>query len=323
MKTKPMDNARLGLFVLAGLIFLIFSLYMIGRNRNFFGSTFIIEASFHDVNGLTPGNNVRFAGIDVGTVRDITIENDTSILVTMVIDKKARPYIKKNSLAAIGTDGLMGNQLVNINSIVGSALPVEEGDRIRSLKPIETDAMLRTLNTTNENIAIITSDLRKITKKINNSNSLWQLLSDTLIAQDLKHAAVNIRRAGQSATTAGNEIADLARQMRKGEGLAGTLIADTALVLRLRESLDEIHRASQGAAEATNDLQELFQKVKEGEGAAGALISDTLLVYKLNQSLENIEEGTSRFNENMEAMRHNFLFRGYFKKQEKAAKKNK
>ncbi|ELR70145.1 Mammalian cell entry related domain protein [Fulvivirga imtechensis AK7] len=323
MKTKPIDNVKLGLFVLAGLVFLIFSLYMIGRNRNIFGSTFTVEASFLDVKGLTPGNNVRFAGIDVGTVRKIIIENDTSILVTMVIDKKARPYIKKNSIAAIGTDGLMGNQLVNISSIPGDAPPIEEGARIRSLKPVETDEMLRTLNTTNENIAIITTDLRKITKKINNSNSLWQLLSDTLIASDLKQAAVNIRRAGQSATIAGNEIADLARQMRKGEGLAGALIADTALVTRLRESLDEIHQASLGAAEATNDLQELFQKVKEGEGAAGALISDTLLVHKLNQSLENIEEGTSRFNENMEAMRHNFLFRGYFKKLEKQEKANK
>lgn len=321
MKTKPIENTKLGLFVIAGLLFLIFSLYMIGRNRNLFGSTFTVQASFHNVNGLTPGNNVRFAGIDVGTVRSITIESDTSVLVTMVIDKKARPYIRKNSIASVGTDGLMGNQLININSREGGAPAVEEGDRLYSLKPVATDEMLRTLNTTNDNIAVITNDLRKITAKINNSKSLWQMLSDTVMAGDLKQAAVNIRVAGRNASQAGTEIADLARQIRQGEGLAGTLVTDTVLVAQLRQSLEDIHKASEGAAQATNDLQELFKTVKEGDGTAGALLSDTLLLHKLNQSLDNIEQGTARFNENMEAMKHNFLFRGYFRKQEKANRK--
>lgn len=321
MKTKPIDNAKLGLFVLAGLMFLIFSLYMIGRNRNLFGSTFTIQASFQNVNGLTPGNNVRFSGIDVGTVREIIIESDTSILVTMVIDKKARQYIKKNSVASVGTDGLMGNQLININSVRENAEPVEEGDKIHAEQPIETDAMLRTLNTTNDNIAIITGDLRKITRKINNSNSLWQLLSDTLIAKELKQAAVNIRLAGQNASYAAHEVADLAKSIKQGQGLAGTLITDTALVSNLKGSLADIHEASEETAKAANDLGELLQGLKDGEGTAGALLSDTVVLHKLNQSLENIEEGTARFNENMEAMKHNFLFRRYFKKQEKLKKK--
>ncbi|MBL6446646.1 MCE family protein [Fulvivirga sp. 29W222] len=322
MKTKPMDNTKLGLFVLAGLLFLIFSLYMIGRNRNLFGSTFTIQASFQNVSGLMPGNNVRFSGIDVGTVREIAIESDTSILVTMVIDKGARRFIKKNSVASVGTDGLMGNQLININSVKEVAAPVEEGDKIYSKKPIETDAMLRTLNITNDNIAAITNDLRKITRKINNSNSLWQLLSDTLIAKDLKQAAVNIRLAGKNASYAASEVADLAKSIKQGQGLAGALISDTVLVSNLKGSLADIHKASQETAKAANDLGDLLKNVKEGGGTVGALLSDTLVLHKLNNSLENIEEGTARFSENMEAMKHNFLFRRYFKKQEKAKRKS-
>lgn len=321
MKMSKIDNARLGLFVMAGLMFLVFSLYMIGRNRNIFGSTFTIEATFHNVNGLTPGNNVRFAGIDVGTVRDIDIESDTSILVTMVIDKKARPYIRKNSVAAVGTDGLMGNQLININPGRGESQPVEEGDRLRSLKPVETDEMLRTLNTTNENIAVITNDLRKITAKINNSNSLWKLLSDTVVARDLKQAAVNIRVAGENAARAGNDITDLARTVKYGDGLMSTLLTDSMLVYDIKKSLNDIHHATTETANTAATLHEVIERVKDGEGTAGALLSDTLLLHKLDQSLKNVEEGTARFNENMEAMRHNFLFRKYFKKQEKERKK--
>ena len=88
-----------------------------GSKQNLFGSTFSISANFYNVNGLMQGNNVRYAGIDVGTVESITIINDTSVKVVMVIEKKIQPYIKKNALASIGTDGLMGNKLVNINSI--------------------------------------------------------------------------------------------------------------------------------------------------------------------------------------------------------------
>ena len=145
MKTKSVDNAKLGAFVLAGIIFLIFTLYMIGKNRNLLGSTFTVKAEVNNVNGLVPGNNVRFKGIDVGTVKSIDIANDTLIYVTMTIDESMKPYIKQNALASIGTDGLMGNKLMNINSQPGPALSVEEGSIIQSRKPIETDEMLRTL----------------------------------------------------------------------------------------------------------------------------------------------------------------------------------
>ena len=321
MKTKPIDNVKLGIFVVAGLLFFIFSLYMIGLNRNLFGSTFTIQASFHNVNGLTQGNNVRFAGIDVGTVRRIEIESDTSIIVTMVIDKKARNHIKKNSLASVGSDGLMGNKLVDIYSGNEYSPTIEEGDRIHSLKPIETDEMLRTLNTTNENFEVISTDLRKITQKINNSNSLWRLLSDTVITMDLKEAVKSMRDAGQNASKAGNEILLFTQSARKGEGLIGTLLTDTLLSFRLNASLEAIHKASAQTVSATHELDQMLSDVKKGEGALGVLLTDTLMMLKLNRSLDNIEEGTYRFNENMEAMKHHFLFRGYFRKMEKDSSK--
>jgi len=320
MSKKKLDNIKLGLFVLAGSLFLIFSLYMIGKNRNLFGSTFTISASFKNVNGLMPGNNVRFSGIDVGTVKSISLESDTSVLVVMIIDKKLIKYIKKNSIAAVGTDGLMGNKLVNITGQQAEAVPVEDGDKIMSLVPIETDEMLRTLDVTNDNIAVITSDLKKITQKINNSASLWSLLSDTLIALDIKQTVLNIKSASSNAAIAGKEFVDMTRRVKSGDGLAGTLISDTVLSYKLEKSLDDIQRASNEAAILATDLKEIVTEMKTGKGTAGALLSDSMMVEKLNQTLKNVEEGTSKFNENMEAMRHHFLFRGYFKEQEKAAK---
>lgn len=320
MNAKKLDNVKLGMFVLAGALFLIFSLYMIGKNRSLFGSTFTISASFKNVNGLMPGNNVRFSGIDVGTVKSISLESDTTVQVIMIIDKKLIKFIKKNSVAAVGTDGLMGNKLINITGQPGQSGPVEDGDKILSLVPVETDEMLRTLNTTNDNIAAITADLKKITQKINNSTSLWKLLSDSMIARDIKMAALNIKLASQNAALAGQEFVDMAKRAKKGDGIMGTLISDTVLSYKLKRSLTDINTASTQAAQLATDLNEMAGKMKQGKGAVGGLMTDTLMVVKLNQSLKNIEQGTGRFNENMEALKHNFLFRGYFRKQEKANK---
>ena len=99
---KTINNMKLGLFVFTGLAFLIFSLYMIGRNRNLFGSTFSISARFNNINGLVPGNNVRYSGIDIGTVDRIELVNDTAVRVTMLIDKSAQGHIRRNALASIG-----------------------------------------------------------------------------------------------------------------------------------------------------------------------------------------------------------------------------
>lgn len=323
MSNKKMDNVKLGIFVLAGALFLIFSLYMIGKNRNLFGSTFTISARFENVNGLMPGNNVRFSGIDVGTVKSISFENDTSVRVTMIIDKELKKFIKKNSIAAVGTDGLMGNKLINISGQSGASPAVEEGDIILSLIPVETDEMLRTLNTTNDNIAGITADLKKITQKINNSTSLWKLLSDTLIARDIKQAAGNIKLASKNAALAGNEFVDMARRAKSGDGILGTIITDTTLTHNLRQSLADINKASTEAAKLASELKEISEKINKGDGTMSSLVNDTLMVEKLNKTLTNVEQGTARFNENMLAMRENVLFSGYFKKQEKEAKKKK
>ena len=86
MANKPFNNIKLGVFILLGLLFLILLLYMIGRNRNMFGSNFKLKARFENVQGLKAGNNVRFGGIEVGTVKKVNILNDTTMEVIMIVD---------------------------------------------------------------------------------------------------------------------------------------------------------------------------------------------------------------------------------------------
>ncbi|HEY0742036.1 MAG TPA: MlaD family protein [Chryseosolibacter sp.] len=317
MKNKTVNNTKVGIFVIAGIVFLVLTLYMIGKNRNLLGATFIIKATVSNVNGLVPGNNVRFKGIDVGTVKSISVENDSAIIVTMLIDEKMKPFLKKNAVASIGTDGLMGNKLININSSSGDAEPIEAGDVIDSRKAVETDEMLRTLNTTNDNIARISGNLFEITEKLNRSKSLWTLLADTVITQDIKLAVRDFKSAGSNTAELTSNAKTIVQRFGQGNGIASTLFTDTTLSSQLTASVQQLQDASEKTSGIMKDLQLVVDDLKDGEGTAGLILSDTILREKLFKSASNIEQGTDRFNQNMEALKHNFLFRRYFRKLEK------
>lgn len=320
MKTdSPINNVKLGIFVLGGVLFLLFSLYMIGRNRNMFSSTFTVSAYFRNINGLVPGNNVRFSGIDVGTVKSITIENDTSVRVTMIIDEEMHPHIKKNAVVAIGTDGLVGNKLVNINSRPGTSEPVQDGGVIESRLSVETEEILRTLQTTNGNIAVITENLKDVSIRLNQSATFWSLLSDQQLAGDVKAAVSHLNRAGANTERATAEAQELLGKLNSGDGLAEALFADTTLRKSLEKSVGDLQQTSQSLKVAAKQLSDVTSGVHEGKGTVGVLLSDSTTAEKLKQSISHIEQGSARFSENMEALKRNFLFRKYFKKQ-KASK---
>ncbi len=316
-----MNNVKLGIFVMAGVIFLLFSLYMIGRNRNMFSSTFTVSAYFRNINGLVPGNNVRFSGIDVGTVKSITIENDTSVRVSMVIDEEMHPYIKKNAIVAIGTDGLVGNKLVNITSRPGSAEQIEDGGVIESRLSVETEEILRTLQTTNGNIAVITDNLKEVSVRLNRSAAFWNLLTDQQLAGDLKATASHLSKAGANTERATAEAQELVNKLKEGEGLANSLFTDSSLRKSFEQSIADLQKTSESLKAAATQLSEVTGDVRNGKGTVGALFSDSTTATKFKSSISNIEQGSARFSENMEALKHNFLFRRYFKKQKKTEQK--
>lgn len=317
MEKSTSKNIRLGLFVLGGTLFFIYALYMIGSNRNLFGSTFRINAIFHNVNGLMKGNNVRFAGIDVGTVDNVKIINDSSVRVVLVIETGVQKYIRKNALASIGTDGLMGNKLVNINPVAEAAPGVSQGDTIKTMKPIETDEMLRTLNRTNNNIEVITDNLKTITDKFKSPNTLWSLLMDTVVADNVKQAIVNIRLTGSNTAEVTGDLSNIVDGIKSGKGAFGALLTDTALSDHVRQTIVKIKLISDNAAMISGNLSHIIARTDSGKGTIGRLLIDTTFVPNLDKSMANLSKGTNGLNEIIEGLKHSWPLRHYFRKQEK------
>jgi len=325
MAKRAVSNVKLGLFVLGGLLFLVLLLYMIGKNRSLFGSTYVLKAKFDNVQGLVAGNNVRFSGIQAGTVKRVKILSDTVIEVTMIIDTKMEPIIRKNAIVSIGTDGLVGNKVVNIIPAREPALLAEEGDVLVSKKSVNTDEMMQTLYKTNNDIAEIAANLKTTVQQINNSSALWALLNDNSIPRDLRTSLTNIRLATGKAGNMANDLHDIVMDVKGGKGSLGAILTDTSFAYNLNEAILKIKTVGDEADSLAGEINKVVagirQDVNSGKGTVNALLKDSLMTMKLNASLDNIQKGTDGFNQNMEALKRNFLLRGYFKKQEKQKRK--
>lgn len=325
MAKRTIDNLKLGIFVLTGLVLLIAFLYLLGKNQSIFTSRFEVEAHFENVSGLVPGNNVRVSGIVVGIVERIKLVSDTLVIVTLALDDDMSKVIRKNAIASIGTDGLIGNRVVNLLAAKEPAALIEPGDILQSLKDVSTEEMLRTLDQTNKNILVISEDLKQTIGRINQSSQLTALLNDPSLSQNIKAALLNLRNATGEASETMQDLHLAVGDVREGKGTVGYLLKDTSMAYELTQVVTKLQNVEDQADRLAQDMNNLVQglqtDISRGQGPANLLMKDSLASVRIQNTLGNLEEGTARFSENMEALKHNFLFRRYFKKLEKEKKK--
>jgi phospholipid/cholesterol/gamma-HCH transport system substrate-binding protein len=229
MKLIASQKIKTGALVLVGFILLVLAIFFIGSRKNMFDRTFTVQAKYTNVSGLQVGNAVRFTGINVGTVESIRILNDSTVNVSMALQKSVQQFIKKDAYASIGSDGLMGDKLVIIEHGSPNAPVIQDNDYIDGEDPVEMSNILARMGDVADNATILTGNLAEIVYKVNN-----------------------------------------------GEGSLGRLINSDALARRL-------------------------------EGT----------VASTQQTVQSIQKGAEGFSDNMEAVKSNFLFRGYFKRREK------
>lgn len=325
MVNRTLSHIKLGAFVLAGLILLITLLYMLGRNVSWFGSKYQLRARVENAQGLVSGNNVRYAGIQAGTVKDIIIIDDTTLEVVMFIDHKMLTVIRSNALVSIGTDGLVGNKVINITPVKRSARLAVNGDVLAVKRAIDTDAMLETLNATNQDVSAIAADMRAVVRKLNENNAIWTLLGDKQIPMGIHASVERLRLTMQKADQVVDNVNELIKDTRNGKGTAGMLISDTTIGSGLKQAASHIAIAGKRVdslfGKVNTMVLQLQQLTDTGKNLMHTLLNDSAAARNLSATLENVRQGTEKFNMSMEALQHNFLLRGYFRKLEKNAKK--
>lgn len=321
MEKKTTDNIKLGAFVISGLSLLIILLYMIGKNRNLFGSNLIIKARFENVQGLKSGNNVRFGGIDIGTVDDINFVNDSTLEVNMRIENNMRNIIRKNAIVSIGTDGLVGNKVINIISTPGKSAKIENHDLLPSKKAIDTDEMLRTLYKTNNNVASVVEQLKTTTKRLNKSTGLWKLLADESIYDAIKKTSYNLKSSTQSIKNSSISINEIIQSTENGKGALGLLLRDSNFRADLSTGMENLQQATADIKKAGKDIEKISSNINEAmnseNGMIQALLKDSIQTNHLKETLLNLKDGTNEMNKIITATQKSFLFRKYFKRLKK------
>lgn len=191
-------KVRLGLFITGGLLIFIVAVFIIGRQKNLFVPVFRLTTTFYNVSGLQVGNNIRFSGINVGTVDNISIINDSTVQVDMLIQKNVQKFIKSDCEAAIGSAGLIGDRILIITQGSSASIPAKDGQQITSKEPVEPDAIMASLQVTADNAAIVSLQLAGIMTKVNSgSGTLGRFIQDSTIAENINQTIVNLKKSSK------------------------------------------------------------------------------------------------------------------------------
>lgn len=245
MKNKTNNRLKLGIFVIIGITLFIAAVYLLGSKSNLFGGTFPLTATFKNVGGLAPGNNVRFSGITVGTVQKIDIISDTTVMITMVIKNEHKEFIKTDSKAAISADGLMGNKVINILPGEPGSPDVKEGGMIGSVMPMDTEAIMKSLEATGKNVDIITRNLAILTTEIAGN-------------EGTKDVIAALKTTSQNAAVLSGDLAKITTKITNGDGALGKVLYDQNFSNQLDKTINNVEAATNNLNQNMLALQSSF-----------------------------------------------------------------
>jgi len=189
-------KVRLGIFIAVGLTFFVLAIFIIGKQKNLFDPVIKVTTRFQNVGGLQVGSTVRFSGINVGTVDNIRIVNDSTVKVDMLIKKDVQRFIRADSEAGIGSEGLIGDKILVLSQGSPNQPNVKDGQNIPSAEPVETDAIMASLQVTADNAALATGEINEILGKVNSGKgTLGKLIQDPTMANNIDKTIVNLKNS--------------------------------------------------------------------------------------------------------------------------------
>lgn len=296
---KQLEGARLGIFIFLGTILLVVSIFLLGNKEKLFTQTIEIKTYFNQIEGLKPGAPVRLSGYDIGSVKSIALTGDSlgRVEVVMIIDVSLKKFIRIDSKASIETEGLVGKKIVTITAGSPNAAEIVDGGRIPSKNPVNISAIIDESQAIMHNINILSKDFSEIFNRINKGEgSIGKLVNDDA----LYNSTVSVTQAADKSlnliTNRMDEISEI-----------------------IIDATDGIKRIITNVDSTLYDIKNLVKNVENGNGALGKLVADKNVADTVQTILTNLAKtsdyarmATISFAENMEALKHNWLFKGYF-----------
>lgn len=307
-----------GLFVFFGILIIIVGVLTLGGQKKTFVKAVHVQAVFKDINGLAVGNNVWFSGVKIGTIKSISFVPDARVMVTMNIEEKVKQYIHQDSKAKIGSDGLIGNKIVVIYGGSAGVPEIKENSRLAVESALDPEEIMTTLQANNKNLLSITADFKVISERLSSGKgSIGKLLTDETMYNTLTAVMSNLKSATTHATTISKDLEDYTARLKTKGTLADDLVSDTVIFSKLRATVTQMNDATTKANGIIENLSQASGQINNPKTPIGTLLNDQNAATDLKETLRNLSSGTAKLDENMEALQHNFLLRGFFRKKAK------
>jgi phospholipid/cholesterol/gamma-HCH transport system substrate-binding protein len=268
-------DLRVGLLVVASIAVLILLILAVSGDISFFKRRVTLYTDLVGAEGLKPGDEVRLAGVRVGSVKEVAFTDvpqdptaTSAVRVKMVIDgADAQERIRTDSRAVLRQLGLLGGQYVNITPGTRQGTPLAEGDTIPGLQETTIQKVVESSDDLLHGFQTLSDRLNEITDTINNGKgTIGRFINDESFYLNLNKVTL--------------EAQELVRRIREGDGTAGKLINDPKLYDDLRSSV--------------NELQAVANKVSNGKGTVGKLINEQEVYDRINSASARLDAASER-----------------------------
>ncbi len=317
------------LFLVFGALLFAVGVFFISNRHRLFTQTFTVYADFDRLNGIEKGAPVQLSGLQAGEVvgTEILKWPDGRLRLKLLLGENLHPFVRADSVASIRTSGLAGVTFLDIQKGTTASAEVKDGGTLPTTEPIELADLMRESSAALQQSQVSMKAIQEQTDKtLATIEALTQHVDGTLtqIQPDLVHSTANAQRATRF-------ISDLAQGVQQGQGLAGELLVSPELAKSVAQTAANANHVSVQLNEASgrlNDAMLEFQNRKllarsesvlensqrltaqlsgilgSPEGAAPATLQTTLA--DTQRTMANLADDT-------EAIKHNFLLRGFFK----------
>jgi phospholipid/cholesterol/gamma-HCH transport system substrate-binding protein len=293
-----------GAFVLGGMLLFTVALFMIGERRQLFEDRFEVFTEFAELGQLEVGATVRVSGLGAGEVTEILIPTSPSqkFRVRMELVEDVHPIVRTDSVAVTQTEGLVGAIFVNIAPGTEKAPPVAEGGTIPSREPFAIADLMeqasKAVGLVTETVELLREDTEKAVKEIaSTAENAHALIVD--IRPDITAIAANGRSISDGTR-------DIVAAINEGRGTIGKLVNDDGLYQQAKQIATEAQTVMANVREVSNEARRAISDFRSKDGPAQGLMAD------MRVTLGQAREATADLADNMEAMKRNFLLRGFF-----------
>jgi phospholipid/cholesterol/gamma-HCH transport system substrate-binding protein len=250
MNASASQKIKIGAFVIVSILILVAGVFLIGSKKNMFSSTYTVWGNFKNTGGLQEGNNIRFGGVNVGTVKNIRILTDTVIRVDMVIQTDKRDFIKNDVVATVGSDGLMGDKVLTLLPGSANAPLLAAGSQMRTSEPTDYGAIINKFTTVANNAEVITGALAEMSLQIKNGNGS---ISRLLYKNDL---AMGLEGTMNNAKSITGSMQDIVTQIKSGKGSIGSLLYTDSLSNGVNRTVSSANGALVTVQKAADNFSE-------------------------------------------------------------------